>query len=139
MIKPYKKTNEVVLMKRLINFIIDSCVIAIFSFLTFYLFSIIYLNMQMHQINGKAEILRLDLLILLVFEIYYLFFESLTGKTIGKYITKTKVLKTDFSKPDFLHIILRTTIRLIPFDFLTFLSKKNGWHDRFSSIIVIND
>ncbi|MBE9481743.1 MAG: RDD family protein [Bacteroidetes bacterium] len=133
------KTKEVSIIRRLINFIIDSCVIAVSSFLTFYLFSIIYLKLHLHPVNEDIEIIRLDLLILLVFVTYYLIFESFTGKTIGKYITKTKVLKTDLTKPNFLYILLRTIIRLIPFDFLTFLSKKNGWHDRFSSTVVIND
>ena len=72
--------------------------------------------------------------------IYYGLLETLTGKTLAKFFTKTRVVNKYGRKPDFGTILLRTIIRMIPFEALSFLgSKKPGWHDRFSGTYVIND
>ena len=73
--------------------------------------------------------------------IYYVCLESIWGKTIGKFITKTKVVMKDGTKPTPKNIIIRTFCRYIPFDPLTFLDpdKPVGWHDSFSRTIVKDD
>ena len=71
--------------------------------------------------------------------IYYSLFETLTGRTPAKYITKTKVINQEGEKPDFYTIFIRSLCRFIPFDALSFLlSEDSGWHDRLSKTRVVN-
>lgn len=70
--------------------------------------------------------------------IYYLFFESLFGRTIGKMITGSIVVDENGKKPGFKIICLRTLCRLIPFEAFSFLSKSaRFWHDSFSKTYVV--
>ncbi|MFK7900745.1 MAG: RDD family protein [Cyclobacteriaceae bacterium] len=73
--------------------------------------------------------------------IYYLILETtLKGKTIGKYITKTRVVTLDGETPDFGTMVKRSFSRAVPFDALSFLGEKsNGWHDKWSDTMVIDE
>ncbi len=75
----------------------------------------------------------------LILILYYLFFESITSRTIGKYITNTKVFMRDGSKPEADKILKRTLCRLIPFNELSFLGNDGkGWHDNLSDTVVVD-
>jgi hypothetical protein len=77
---------------------------------------------------------------LLIVPIYYLFLESLAGKTIGKMFTKTRVVTVNGDKPDFVNILGRTLCRFIPFEALSFMNSTGvGWHDVFSGTRVVNE
>lgn len=70
--------------------------------------------------------------------IYYCILESVTGRTIGKFITKTKVVDQNGERPNLGTIFLRSLCRFIPFDVFSFLgSSDSGWHDRISKTIVV--
>jgi uncharacterized RDD family membrane protein YckC len=70
--------------------------------------------------------------------IYYSFFEGFTGRSMGKFFTKTKVVTEDGEKPDFGTIVVRSMCRYIPFNAISFLSSEEaGWHDRFSKTRVV--
>lgn len=75
----------------------------------------------------------------LTFLFYYIFFETVYSKTIGKFITRTKVLTTDGDKPLLNTIIKRTFCRLIPFDSYSFINNEIGIHDNYSKTVVIID
>ena len=76
----------------------------------------------------------------LIYVLYYWAFETLTGKTLGKYITRTRIVKEDGSKPEPINILGRSFARLIPFDGFSFLGTPGkGWHDSIPKIYVIND
>lgn len=70
---------------------------------------------------------------------YYGIMEIKFQKTLGKFITKTKVVKLNGEKPESSVIIARTFYRLIPFDRLSFLFTKNGIHDLLSKTKVVKD
>ncbi len=70
---------------------------------------------------------------------YYIFMESIFQKTLGKFITKTTVVNKDGSKPGFNDIVRRSFCRLIPFDRVSFLFTRNGFHDRLSDTTVVKD
>jgi len=71
--------------------------------------------------------------------IYYGVQEHYTGRTIAKYLTKTKVVMQDGSKPSFKTIIIRSLCRFIPFEALTFLFGDNtGLHDKISKTRVVD-
>jgi uncharacterized RDD family membrane protein YckC len=60
-------------------------------------------------------------------------------KTVGKFITRTKVVNLNGEKPTLNDIMVRTFCRLIPFDRLSFFFAKNGFHDGISNTRVIKD
>jgi len=74
-----------------------------------------------------------------VFFTYYIFMEFTFQKTVGKFITKTKVIKSNGEKPEIILIIARTFFRFIPFDGISFLFQKKGLHDILSGTRVIKD
>ncbi|MBS2210098.1 RDD family protein [Carboxylicivirga mesophila] len=70
--------------------------------------------------------------------LYFAIIEATTGRTIGKIITHTKVVNTCGRKPSFKSIIMRSLLRVIPLDVLSFLiAHTDGWHDRWSKTTVI--
>ena len=71
--------------------------------------------------------------------LYYFIFEYFKGQTIGKMITKSKVISsTDNNEYFFLRIFIRTLTRLIPFDILSYIFTSRGLHDIFSKTEVVN-
>ena len=70
--------------------------------------------------------------------LYYGLFESLTFRTVGKYITNTKVILRDGTQPDSITILLRTICRFIPLEFISFLISPIGWHDSLSKTLVVD-
>lgn len=80
-----------------------------------------------------------DLEKFLVLAIYYPTMEITTGKTLAKFITKTRVVNEKGEKPEALTILGRNLARLIPFDNLSFLFGSRGWHDSVSGTRVVKD
>ena len=70
---------------------------------------------------------------------YYTVLEGFTGRTLGKFITRTYVVTAEGLKPGFLTILGRTLCRFIPFEALTFLFSSVGFHDRLSHTRVVRD
>jgi len=69
---------------------------------------------------------------------YYVLCEAIAGRTIGKLITGTRVVRFDGYRPHFPQIIGRTFARFIPFEAFSFLgSSGNGWHDSLSGTRVV--
>lgn len=79
-----------------------------------------------------------DLLITtLVYLTYMIVMEYKTGRSVGKYVTGTKVVSTDGTKAELTQIIYRNLARLVPFDAFSFLGT-DGWHDRWTDTRVVN-
>ncbi|MEM5566551.1 RDD family protein [Psychroserpens sp. AS72] len=71
--------------------------------------------------------------------LYYTTIETLTGRSLAKYITKTKVVLYDGSKPTFNEILVRSLCRIIPFEQFSFLGEDGkGWHDSISKTYVVD-
>lgn len=108
-----------------------------FFILTFILSSILQL---LYNPSDKLTINFVGYTLLLVsFILYFVFMEYKFQKTIGKFITKTKVVMTDGRRPELNEIFIRTICRLIPLDNFSYLFTKNGFHDRFSDTTVIKE
>lgn len=70
--------------------------------------------------------------------IYYSIFEIATGRTLGKYITKTIVVDEYGDEAFSADIFKRSLCRLIPFDAFSFLGASGrGWHDSLSNTYVV--
>lgn len=68
---------------------------------------------------------------------YFLMEKFLDGRTVGKYITGTKAISVDGTRPTTEQYVYRNLARLVPFDALSFFGV-NGWHDSWSNTRVIN-
>lgn len=74
-----------------------------------------------------------------VLVLYYFTMEVFTQRSIGKFITGTKVITDEGDKPDSGFIIRRTLCRLIPFEAFSFFgSPGTGWHDTISGTVVVD-
>lgn len=70
--------------------------------------------------------------------LYYIGFEAVTGRTVGKLVTGTKVVTLQGHAPSALQVLGRTLIRFVPFEpFSFFGSEPRGWHDRWSNTRVV--
>ncbi|WP_225585118.1 RDD family protein [Flavobacterium sp. MDT1-60] len=119
---------------RFVNFIIDFIVI-------FILYCIIVPVLETFlPLVGRAQlsIYRLGSLVFFV-ALYYIPLEYGFQKTLGKIITKTKVVTLEGNKPELIDIISRTFCRLIPFDRFSFFYSRNGFHDAISRTKVVKD
>ena len=106
---------------RLYNFLIDSTI--------FFIIVLIFSMLLKNHIERQG----LKYLMILLYYVYYFTFELTTGKTIGKMITKTRVVNTDNDrKPNFTRILIRTISRLIPIDIISYAFSSNGIHDIIS-------
>lgn len=76
-----------------------------------------------------------------IFVSYYVLFEGVNdGKTPGKYLTKTRVVSVNGDELSNNAVMLRSFSRIVPFDALSFLgSPPDGWHDRWSDTMVIDE
>lgn len=69
---------------------------------------------------------------------YYAVQEGVTGRTIGKYITGTKVVTEDGGRPGWGAVIGRSFARFVPFEPFSFLGGDGrGWHDTWTSTRVV--
>ena len=136
--------NRATKWQRFANLFIDKVIINIFFVLLgvvgvlidnlfgFYYFTSFFDKLS--QIGRLADIVLTSF----IYFIYTFLMEYFTnGRTIGKYITGTKVIMTDGQKPTGNDFFLRNLYRLVPFDALSFLGE-NGWHDNWSDTRVIN-
>jgi uncharacterized RDD family membrane protein YckC len=106
---------------RLYNFLIDSI-----------LFYIIILVISI-LLKEYVERQNLKYLMILFYYLYYFILELTIGQTIGKIITKTRVVTVDNNeKPSFTKKFVRTISRLIPIDLISYLFSSNGIHDSLS-------
>lgn len=72
--------------------------------------------------------------------VYYGLFETVSMRTVGKYVTNTMVVNRDGTRVDSGRIFLRTLCRFIPFEPISFILRQPaiGWHDSFSKTLVVD-
>jgi uncharacterized RDD family membrane protein YckC len=123
---------------RFLNYILDVVFILILIFASAFVLAILSnllgwtgLLMWMSSMSDLDG----QLLFFGFFIFYYVFFEGLFGRSIGKFITGTIVVDENGEKPGFATILGRTLCRIIPFDALSFLGSR-GWHDSLSNTYV---
>ncbi len=118
--------------KRLINYIVDIvCILLVF----YIILRILPYTLKYLPFDFEID---LNIILLVVYLIYFIFLESVNGRTVGKYFTNTKVVGANGNKPSFGNIIIRTLVRLTTIDALSFLSERPiGWHDSISKTEVI--
>lgn len=121
-------SDQVTRSVRFINFLLD---LIVFALLTSTLIFII--NSQTNFFNAENKLTG-RFFSLLIYIGYYFVLELIFKSTPGKFITKTKVVNKDNQVPSGSAILIRSFVRIIPFEPLSifFYSDKQCWHDRFS-------
>jgi uncharacterized RDD family membrane protein YckC len=117
---------------RVANFIVDSIVLSVIVLLVAALGYLIYPEM----LNENS--LVPDILSFVVYVSYYFFFEAFTGKTIGKLLTRTVVVNRLGGKPTLANTFIRTLLRLVPAEGISFLFGNVGLHDLISRTTVVS-
>jgi uncharacterized RDD family membrane protein YckC len=70
--------------------------------------------------------------------LYYIVGEALFGRTLGKLVTGTRVVAESGGPAKLWQVVLRTLYRFVPFEGISFLSKRRpGWHDQWSKTRVV--
>jgi uncharacterized RDD family membrane protein YckC len=127
-------SKKVSSLKRFIHFIVDTIAFVILTMIFAFV-----LGLFINPTDQSLMTLMGYLMLAAGFFGYYVFMETRFQKTIGKFITKTKVVNKNGTRPEVGDIVRRTFCRLIPFDRVSFLFTPNGFHDRLSDTTIIKD
>jgi uncharacterized RDD family membrane protein YckC len=123
----FKQTTMTEKTLRLVNFLIDT--IIYFGLLT----------IGIMTLKNFIAIENVKWISCIFYFLYYFLFEYFSGQTIGKMLTKSKVISsTDNNDYFFIQIFIRTLTRFIPFDILSYLFMTRGLHDMFSKTSIIS-
>ncbi len=129
--------NQATLIQRFLNSILDFLAFFLICFIFFIFgYSLVtngLLNSTINNLISYVTVFGFPLL-------NYIYLEGKYGKTIGKFITKTTVIKQNGEKITFKDAFLRTLYRLIPLEFITiFLDDGLTFHDKLSKTFVAQD
>jgi uncharacterized RDD family membrane protein YckC len=73
-----------------------------------------------------------------VLSTYYMLFEGLMGRTLGKLVTRTRVVSADGKGLSFGRLFVRTISRFVPFEaFSIWFGDGEMWHDSWSQTTVM--
>ena len=128
---------------RLLNYLIDFTVFYIFIFflgIFLGILAVIGIEAPLQWLLYLDGNRALDYLVISILYFIYIFsFEYFTkGRSISKYITKTKVVSVDGTAPTQKDFFIRNISRLVPFEAVSFLIGDDGWHDSWSNTRVVN-
>jgi uncharacterized RDD family membrane protein YckC len=120
------------------HFIIDLICLQILNYVFNY---ICELSLQISSNLNLTISLFILITKLLLCPVFYFFFEYNWQRTPGKFLTKCRVINEYAEKPDLRQTLLRSLLRLVPFEaFSCFADKYSvGWHDRWSKTVVVPD
>lgn len=123
--------------KRILNFLIDLSVSSLIAYLLFE--SLHWLLHPLNIGNSHKGTSAFVLFAIIIYITYAYLMEHYTGgKTIGKYITATSVVNLHCKRADAQTLLLRSLIRIIPFEPFSFLTAiDQGWHDKWTGTRVV--
>lgn len=126
--------------RRFTNFIIDLIAIIVMITIVIYLFRLVIREVFLIlKAIGLTEGVIIFLFLMFHYFGYYFIFETLTkGRTIGKLITKTRVVSTTSSEITIKHYAIRAICRLIPFEPVSIVEGGEMWHDSLAKTKVVS-
>jgi uncharacterized RDD family membrane protein YckC len=89
--------------------------------------------------NGGGFIALTYAISFAIFLAYYTLLEGTKGKTLGKLITKTKVVREDGEPMNYGKAFVRTLCRLVPFEAFSGFSGTTMWHDSWTNTMTVKD
>jgi len=104
----------------------------------FILITLTYLIASIPAINNTVLAI-LNLVTFLSYPLFYAVMEFKFQQTPGKMLTNHLVINKFAEGPDFQTCLLRTLIRLVPFEGFSCLNTPSrGWHDRWTNTYVVH-
>lgn len=120
------------------HFIVDFIIFRIIMLIVQFIFVALNLATQNNRILNLSTELFYSILFLVMYPMLYALCEYFFDATPGKLLTKTVVIDEYGNKPDFGTILLRSFIRIVPFEpFSCFENYSHGWHDEWSNTWVV--
>jgi uncharacterized RDD family membrane protein YckC len=117
---------------RFANFIIDR-IVGVLLMVVFGFFYGLVMGAEEGESNGVFVVATVGANLL-----YYVVMEASCGRTVGKFVTGTRVVNERGEHPSWLQAIGRTLCRFIPFEPFSFLgSTARGWHDAIPRTWVV--
>jgi len=111
---------------RFVNFLLDTSI--------FFILLILFMMVFKNTIASE----NMKWISVVLYFLYYFLFEYFKGQTIGKMITKSKVISSnDKYKSYFSRIVIRTLMRFIPVDIISYVFTFRGLHDLISMTSVV--
>lgn len=125
--------------RRFANMLIDTIAIYVMIFAGVFLTGVVFPDFIDGLVNAMDHPVWSRLFGAFLFFLFYVVMEWGTkGKTIGKFVTNTRVVKDDGTPLTLATIARRSASRLVPFEAFSFLgSNERGWHDRWSDTAVV--
>ena len=130
---------------RLLNLLVDSVVMYLVLFIAFYGVRALVEDSERYTLTnmvmGNGWTWWETILIQAPFSIlYYTLMEVLLGRTVGKMATSTRVVSADDGGPiTWGQGLLRSVVRLVPFEFIVYLFRPTGLHDMAGKSLVIDE
>ena len=118
---------------RLLNYVIDQIIFLLL------IMGHKYIGININLENLQKESPAVLIYLMLLSTVYCLVMEIFFSKTVGKMITRTRVVDVDGEKPTFKALLIRSMCRNIPFDNVSYLVFPFGWHDSISNTRVVHD
>lgn len=124
---------------RLLNSLIDGFLLYLLSIPFSYFFISSAPTSETESLASFGALFLLYPIQIAIALLYYVISESFWQRTPAKFITRTKVVMMDGTKPSFGTILLRTVVRWVPLEALSFVGRGHpaGWHDRWSHTFVV--
>lgn len=123
------------------HFVIDLITFQIVIYIVNYLFELL-MNYTSFSVTVNLTIGLISAIVsMLLYPTLYFICEFKWQRTPGKYLTKTLVIDEYGNKPDARSLVLRSLIRIIPFEPFSCFGDNysNGWHDRWSRTWVVTE
>jgi uncharacterized RDD family membrane protein YckC len=122
--------------QRVLNTILD----IVFYVILMFIFLVFLVLLSLLDFNIDLDFYFNTIFHLIAYFLYFLIQESIFQRTFAKFCTGTKTVNIHGNRANFQQLLIRTIVRFIPLDWLSFFGNKHqctGWHDRFSDTLVI--
>ncbi len=126
--------------QRFLNYLID--MIAFYLILSLVgVFIGIYYASNGETLNDESGgfIAFTYLISFITFFAYYTLFEGTNGKSLGKFITKTRVVRDDGEPMTYGKAFMRTLCRIVPFEVFSAFFGLKMWHDSWTNTMVVKN
>lgn len=125
---------------RFAHFIIDGIFFQILWRLLGYVAGYIALVTKANMFTTLTLGFTATIISMLCYPIFYFLVEHYWQRTPAKWLTKTIVIDEYGNKPDIRSLLLRSLVRIVPFESFSFLGNDaRGWHDRWSNTYVVKE
>ncbi len=135
----YRTVRSVTYGRRISHAMVDLLCFEAVAYLINYLLELLHTFIPFSTSLSLTLGLITSLIFLILYPALYTFCEWKWQQTPGKFLTKTIVIDEYGNKPELSTLVLRSVIRLVPFDVYSCYGTpySYGWHDQWSNTWVV--